>query len=180
MGNILESLGRQNNTEGASRGIIEAIELRKQNLQSLGDKLNGILENSEKRALEREKMQNEKNAQIAQIWQDQSFMNRLQKMDSAKKDALGNILPSEHERINKELEAERVDFYTQHGYSTKKHTGIVNGLIDALQSKKDTQEPPQADAPQGREDAEDLNAKSPKEVSEKDKQAGGALPTQRM
>ncbi|WP_066389516.1 hypothetical protein [Helicobacter himalayensis] len=134
MSNILASLGNQKSTEGESRAIIEALQLQKADLNKTFDTLSAIVENSEKNALERQRLQQEKNANIAQNYNEQSFMSRLQKMDSAKKDKWGSVLPSEQKRINAELENERAQFYADNGYSDKTYKGILSTALDKIKT----------------------------------------------
>ncbi len=154
MSNILASLGNQKSTEGESRAIIESLQLQKADLTSAFDKLNAIIENSERNALEKQRLQQENNNAIAQNYNEQSFMSRLQKMDSAKKDHYGNVLPSEQARINAEIEQERAKFYADNGYSDKTYKGILGSAVDLIRAKREKQK------------TKDLNQETPAPINE--------------
>lgn len=138
-GNILAHLGNQKGTEHSYASIIQAIELQKAHLNNIGASINGIIEKSEQRALERQRLQNENNANIQKAYAEKETMSYLQKLESAQKDEKGNALPQEQERINKELAQERAAFFKENGYANTTHRGIIGQIIEGFSTQDSTQ-----------------------------------------
>lgn len=139
-GNILAHLGNQKDTEHSYASIIQAIELQKAHLNNIGASINGIIEKSEQRALERQRLQNENNANLQKAYAEKEWSSYLRKLESAQKDEKGNALPQEQQRIDKELAQERAAFYKENGYANTTHRGIIGQIVERFSTPQPTQD----------------------------------------
>lgn len=143
-GNILTHLGNQKDTEHSYASIINALEAQKAHLNNIGASINGIIERSEQRALERQRLQNENNANIQKAYAEKEWSSYLRKLESAQKDEKGNALPQEQQRIDKELAQERAAFYKENGYANTTHRGIIGQIVERFSTPQQAQESTQS------------------------------------
>lgn len=141
MGNILESVGKPNQHALAQSyaALIEAMNENNHTLNFMQKNLSDQIQGEQTRALQKDAIQAQNNANIANAWSEQ-YMMEMSALKEAK-DAAGKPKYTE-EQINEILNQRRNQFYKDHGYSTESNGDLfgIGSIIRAIKAKQNTPE----------------------------------------